>query len=103
MRLSRWSRAFLCAGALAAAAACGGSSPTTPTNVLHAVLVLSVTPNPLVGTITNPLGPTFTTQWTLKIQETAGLGGVVQQVKASIYDDTTGVLVATTVYDDKDL
>jgi hypothetical protein len=103
MRLPRWSRAFLCAGVLAAATGCGGSSPTTPSNAAHAVLVLSVTPNPLTGTITNALGPVYTTQWTLKIQETAGVGGVVQQVKASIYDDATGILVATTVYDDKDL
>jgi hypothetical protein len=102
MRLSRWSRAFLCAGALAAATACG-SSPVTPTNTERAVIVLSVTPNPLTGTVTNVVGPIFTTQWTLKIQETAGLGGTVQQVKASIYDDATGILVATTVYDDKDL
>ena len=103
MRLSRWSRAFLCAGALAAATSCGGSSPTTPTNVTHAVIVLSVTPNPITATITNVVGPIFTTQWTTKIQETAGLGGLVQQVKASIYDDATGILVSTTVYDDKDL
>ena len=92
MRLSRWSRAFLCAGALAVATGCGSSSPTTPTNVVRAVLVLSVTPNPVTATITNVVGPIFTTQWTTKIQETAGLGGNVQQVRASVYDDATGLL-----------
>ena len=103
MRLARSAGALLCAGALAATSGCHSNSPTAPTGVLRAVLVLSVTPNPLKGTITNVVGPVFTTQWTLKIQETAGLGGVVQQVKASIYDDTSGVLVSTTLFDDKDL
>ena len=103
MRLSRWSRAFLCAGAFAASTGCHSSSPTTPTSVVRAVLVLSVTPNPVTATITNVVGPVYTTQWTTKIQETAGLGGFVQQVKASIYDNATGILVSTTVFDDKDL
>jgi hypothetical protein len=103
MRLARSSGALLCAAALVAAPGCHSSSPTAPTGVVTAVLVLSVNPNPLKGTITNTLGPVYTTQWTLKIQETAGLGGLVQQVKASIYDDTTGILVSTTLFDDKDL
>jgi len=102
MRVSR-SRALLGAAALAALAGCGSDSPTIPTDVAQAALTVTVKPNPITAPVTNPLGPVYTAGWTVTVTETAGLGGMVTAVKASVYDAATGALVGTYNYDDKDL
>lgn len=102
MRLARLTRALFCAAALAPFASCGGS-PTTPSTGAIAFVTLSVTPNPIVAVITNTLGPTYTATWTLKMTESGGVGGNVQLMRASVFDDASGVLVGATNYDSNDL
>ena len=98
MRLARLSRALLCAAALASFASCN-SSPTTPSTGASAVITLSVAPNPITSVITNVFGPTYTATWTLTMTESGAVGGVVQLMRASVFDNATGHLVAATNYD----
>ncbi len=92
----------LAAVALAAAClACGSSTPTS--TGLVAFITLSVSPNPVESTLYSTIGPTYAATWTTSIIESAGQGGTVQFVKASVYDNTTGALLATSNFDDKDL
>jgi hypothetical protein len=102
MRLARLSRALCCAAALAVLASCG-SSPTTPSTGLRAIVTLSVTPNPITAVITNAFGPTYTATWTLTMTESGAVGGTVQLMRASVFDNVTGNLVAATNYDSSDL
>ncbi len=82
--------------------ACGSSTPTS-TPGLVAFLTLEVTPNPVASTLYSTIGPAYAATWTTSIIESAGQGGTVQFVKASVYDNTTGALLATSNFDDKDL
>jgi hypothetical protein len=86
----------------AACLACGTSTPTSSTGLV-AFLTLAVTPNPVVSTLYSTVGPTYAATWTVSIVESAGEGGTVQFVKSSVYDNTTGALLATSNFDDKDL
>jgi hypothetical protein len=81
---------------------CGSNSPTTPGST-PALITVSVAPIPIVSTIYSTVGPTYAAGWTTSIVESAGRGGTVQFVKATVYDPTTGTVVATANYDDKDL
>jgi len=103
MRLVRSCRAVLGAVAFAALASCGGNSPTGPSGVTRAVIAITVSPSPIPAVITSAIGPVFTSQWKVKVSETAGLGGDLQEVRASIFDDATGILVGSTSFDDRDL
>lgn len=103
MRLVRSCRAVVWVAALAALGSCGGNSPTVPSGVTRAFIVVTVSPNPLPAVITSAIGPVFTSQWKVKITESAGLGGDLQEVRASIFDDATGILVGSTAFDDRDL
>jgi hypothetical protein len=103
MPLARLPWALLCLAALAALSACGSSSPTTPSTGLRSIITLTVAPNPIVSTITNPLGPVYTATWIVTLTESGTVGGVVQSVKATVFDNASGHLVASTAYDDKDL
>ncbi len=102
MRLARLSRALLCAAALAPLASCG-SSPTTPSTGAIAIVTLTVAPDPITAVITNTFGPTYTATWTLTMTETGAVGGTVQLMRASVFDNETGKLVAATNYDSSDL
>jgi hypothetical protein len=102
MRLARLSRALLCAAALAPFASCN-STPTTPSTGAIAIVTLTVVPSPITSVITNTLGPTYTATWTLTMTESGAVGGVVQIMRANVFDDATGLLVGSTNYDSNDL
>jgi hypothetical protein len=102
MRLARLSRVLCCAAALAPLASCG-SSPTTPSTGAIAVVTLTAKPDPIVSVITNTFGPTYTATWTLTMTESGAVGGTVQLMRASVFDNATGKLVAATNYDSNDL
>lgn len=102
MRLARLSRALFCVAALAPLVSCG-SSPTTPSTGAIAIVTLAVAPNPITAVITNTFGPTYTATWTLTMTESGAVGGTVQLMRASVFDNATGTLVAATNYDSNDL
>ena len=91
---------LLLAGALLVPG-CGNNNVTTP-NVTRAVLDISVTPNPAVGT-QDALTGSVSAPYTITITETNGLGGDVSFVSAAVYDPASGKQVALTYYDGSDL
>lgn len=102
MRPERWSGMLLAAGLAVAASGCGDDA-VTPTGVARAALTVTVSPSPIAAVQTSVVGPTFFVMWTVKIQETAGQGGEVQEVKASLFDDVTGALISVVSFDSDDL
>jgi len=102
MRLARLSRALFFVAALAPLVSCG-SSPTTPSTGAIAIVTLTVAPDPITAVITNTFGPTYTATWTLTMTESGAVGGTVQLMRASVFDNATGKLVAATNYDSNDL
>jgi len=102
MRLARLPAALLCLLALVAMPGCN-NSPTAPSTGVRSVITLTVAPNPIVAVITSPVGPVYTATWTVTLTEAGAVGCVVQLVKANVFDDASGKLVASTSYDDKDL
>jgi hypothetical protein len=93
--------AFILALALSLPA-CNKSS-STPSGVAAASITMSVAPNPIVTVVSNPVGPVFSIRFTTTLKESAGLGVTVEEVKSDLFDDTTGILIGRTLYDDKDL
>jgi hypothetical protein len=85
-------------------AACGDTAPTAPTpGVNLAVIALTIDPNPISATVSASAGFGFAIQFTVIIQETAGVGGQMQLVRSTLFDPVTGQTVALNTYDDKDL
>jgi hypothetical protein len=82
---------------------CNNDNPTAPGDISRAVLSVKVDPSPILAEISNPFGPIYTINYTVKLEELAGLGGTVELVDSRVYDDATGGVVAANVYDDKDL
>jgi hypothetical protein len=103
MRLARLSRALVCLAALAPLGGCGSSSPTTPSTGTRAVITITAAPDPITAVLTNTVGPTYTASWTATLTESGAVGGTVQLLRANIFDDATGKLVGSVIYDDKDL
>jgi hypothetical protein len=87
--------------ALAALPACSNSSPSVPDGVLRAQIVLSVTPSPLVPISATP--PLYSLRYVVKVSEVAGLGGELQYVNGTVFDDTSGFTVGLNNYDSSDL
>jgi len=102
MRLVRAPQALTAVALAVACLACNSTTPVTP-GTTPAFITLSITPSPVVSTLYSTLGPTYAANWTTSIVESAGRGGTVQLVKAYVYDPTTGNLLSTANYDDKDL
>jgi hypothetical protein len=102
MRLARLPVALLCLVALIAMPSCG-SSPVAPSTGTRSVITLTVSPSPIVAAITNTVGPVYTATWTTTLTESGGVGAGVTLVKASVFDNASGKLAASTTYDDKDL
>jgi hypothetical protein len=94
-------RAALAALALAVVPGCSSSGPSVPEGVLRSQIVLSVTPSPLVPVSAVP--PVFSIRYTVKIAEIAGLGGEIQYVNGTVFDDVSGLTVAVNNYDDSDI
>ncbi len=82
---------------------CGDSSPAPTPGVQNAVIVLTVTPNPISTLQSSPAGPTFSVSYTVKLAESNGLGGKVELISGSLFDDGTGQLIARNQFDDRDL
>lgn len=89
--------------ALTAALAACNDDPQVPAGVAASQITMSVAPNPIATIQSNPTGPTFSVRFTTTLKESAGLGATVELVQARLFDDATGLLIAQTVFDDKDL
>ncbi len=99
--MARSSRfAFLALVAAVAAFTACNSSPTVPEGVVRAQIALSVAPSPLVTVATPPI---YSLTYTVTITETAGLGGDLQYVNGTVFDDTTGLVAGFNNYDSSDL
>lgn len=84
-------------------AACNNdSSPATP-GVTIAGLTLTVTPNPIATVQSSPAGPTFSVRYVANLKETNGLGGTVELITGSLFDDASGALIARNQFDGADL
>jgi hypothetical protein len=83
-----------------ALAGCSSESPTLPEGVPLAQIALTVSPSPLVPTAQPPL---YSLRYTVKIAETTGLGGELQYVNGTVFDDATGNTVGRINYDSADL
>jgi hypothetical protein len=89
---------------LMAAALGSCHSNSTPVGAaVAASLVLGISPNPVVTVESSATGPTFSVRFTTTITEVAGLGGTVQLVSATLFDDATGLLLARNDFDSSDL
>jgi hypothetical protein len=93
-------RLTLAVAAVVALVACG-SDPVIPTGVQVAAIKLSVAPNPIATVATS--GGTFVVRCVATVKESNGLGGTFEAVESRLYDDTTGVVIAGNLLDDKDL
>jgi hypothetical protein len=86
---------------LAALPACSNNTPTVPGGVLRAQITLSVTPSPLTPISSTP--PLYSLRYIVKISEVAGLGGDLQFVNGTVFDDTSGLTVGINNYDSSDI
>jgi len=98
-RGTRFPLLALLAGA-AFAAGCSSDTPSIPDGVLRSQIALSVSPSPLVPLATPPL---YSVRYTVKIAEVAGLGGELQYVNGTVFDDTTGITAGINNYDSSDI
>jgi hypothetical protein len=80
---------------------CSSGSPTIPEGILRSAIALSVTPSPLVPITAIP--PLYSLRYTVKISEVAGLGGELQYVNGTVFDDVSGLTVGFNNYDSADL
>ena len=69
-----------------------------------AALTLTVSPNPIIAKNTiNPGLFDYDIQWGVTITETAGIGGSLHFVSATLYDPSSGLAVGRTSLDSSDL
>jgi hypothetical protein len=87
--------------AIALLPGCSSGSPTIPEGVIRAALALSVTPSPLVPITAAP--PLYSIRYTVKVSELAGLGGELEFVNGTVFDDESGLTVGLNNYDAADL
>lgn len=80
---------------------CSSGSPTIPDGVLRSAIALSVTPSPLVPISSLP--PLYSLRYTVKISEVAGLGGELEYVNGTVFDDVSGLTVGFNNYDSADI
>jgi hypothetical protein len=100
MARSPW-LATLAALALVVIPGCSSGSPSVPDGVLRAQIVVSVTPSPLTPVSATP--PLYQLRYIVKISEVAGLGGELQYVNGTVFDDVSGLTVGRNNYDSSDL
>ena len=82
---------------------CNNDSKSPTTGVQSAALTVTATPNPITTVQTSPAGPTWGVRYTVQLKESAGLGGKIEQLTGSLFDDASGVLISRSNYDDRDL
>ncbi len=88
--------------ALAVLPACNNTTPITIGTGTRAVIQITVDPNPIVAT-QNTLTLSASVSYKVTLTETNGLGGTIVFVNGSVFDPSTGTLVAVNYYDDKDM
>ncbi len=88
--------------ALAVLPSCNSTTPITIGTGTRAVIQITVDPNPIVAT-QNTLTLSSSASYKVTLTETNGLGGSIVFVNGSVYDPSTGALVAINYYDDKDM
>jgi hypothetical protein len=88
--------------ALAVLPACNSTNPITVGTGTRAILQITVDPNPVVATQSTLTGA-VSASYKITLTETNGLGGEIVFVNGSVYDPTTGALVAINYYDSKDM
>src|SRR5512143_2260917 len=88
--------------AVAVLPACNSTNPITIGTGTRAVVQITVEPNPVVGTQSTLTGA-ISASYKITLTETNGLGGEIVFVYGSVYDPTTGALVAINYYDSKDM
>jgi hypothetical protein len=69
----------------------------------RAVITVTVDPNPVTAVAATRLGSTFSARFKVVITEIAGQGGEVQKVTTTLYDEVSGAVVGSVLYDSADL
>jgi hypothetical protein len=104
MRLALRASATAIAVALAILLAGCNDNSTSPTpGVAISALTLTVAPNPITTVQSSAAGPTWAVRYVATLKETNGLGGTIELVTGSLYDESTGVLIARNQFDSADL
>lgn len=81
---------------------CDDEPAATP-GVAIAAVVLTVAPTPIPTVQSSAAGPTWAVRYVATLKESNGLGGEVELITGSLYDDTTGLLIARNQFDGADL
>jgi hypothetical protein len=102
IRRTRASTFSLAVAAALLLSACADNTPN-PTDVARAVIFVSVDPTPVIAVASTRIGATFSARFKAVIKETAGQGGEVRGVRATLYDEVTGVPVGFLFYDTADM
>lgn len=82
--------------------ACGGSNSPSLPDVASGRVLLTVTPNPVVGS-QSPLTGTVSLSFVINVQEVNGLGGTLQAVSSAVFDPADGRQYAVNYFDSNDL
>ncbi len=80
--------------------ACNSDTPSIPEGVLRSGIALTVAPSPLAPIATPPV---YSLRYTVTIAETNGLGGELQYVNGTVFDEATGTAIAFNNYDSSDI
>jgi hypothetical protein len=81
--------------------ACSSNNPTDPGG--QAVIDISVTPNPVIGT-QDPFSGSVSAAYVVNIREQGGLGGgQLQFVNSTVFDNESGLQVANSYFDSASL
>ncbi len=103
MRLAQRAACGLVVAALALGLPGCSDDPVVPAGVAIASITLTADPNPITTLQSSPAGPTWAVRYFAKLKETNGLGGEVELITGSMFDDTTGLLIARNQFDGADL
>ncbi len=79
---------------------CGDTTTNLP-GAARAAMVVSVTPNPVIGV--QQLTGSVSAGYVVNVREVAGLGGEIQFVNSTVFDPETGRQAAVNYFDSADL
>jgi hypothetical protein len=82
---------------------CSNDEPPATPGVSLSSITLTVAPNPIATVQSSALGPTWAVRYVATLKESNGLGGEVELITGSLYDDATGALIARNQFDGADL
>ncbi|HET7294458.1 MAG TPA: hypothetical protein VFM88_18685 [Vicinamibacteria bacterium] len=101
--MSRHARILGAALAALAFGACNDNTPSPAPGVQVSLLTMTVDPNPISTVQASPSGPTWGVRYRVQLKETNGLGGKIELITGSLYDEANGSLIARSQNDDRDL